>query len=279
MCTWQYVSKKKFELETRDDSPLVLQTGSGGPSPVVVPGIGLVYTRQVNGVPLVYKHFLENVHATHAVLVLVTINTLQVPIVSEVERFSINKVSDEERLTRVPKDENHEKQYVYRCVARYGYTEGSSGARMASKNEPKSSKVNFEEALIAILKRQILELGSISSDQEVVQVVIEKENDGEQRSFSNINAVRKKRHNADHYNVAASEAFREVSFLEGCRKEGGVTYMLGKAEVRAAPQSSRFKRFVVDVLYDAIYRMCQTSSLTFPVPPERLLKVAMTYEI
>ncbi|MCO5553961.1 hypothetical protein L7F22_007487 [Adiantum nelumboides] len=281
MCTWQYVSKKKFELETRDDSLLVLQTGSGGPSPVVVPGIGLVYTRQVNGVPPVYKHFLENVHATHAVLVLVTIKTLQVPIVPEAERFSISKVSEEERLsiTRVPRDENHDKQYVYRCVARYGYMEGSSRARMASKNGPNSSKVNFEEALIASLKKQILELGSISSEQEVMQVVIENRNDGEQRSTSNINAVGKKRHNADHYNVAASEAFREVSFLEECRKEGGVTYMLGKAEVRAAPQSSRFKRFVVDVLYDAIYRMCRTSSLTLPVPPERLLKVAMTYEI
>ncbi|KAI5058851.1 hypothetical protein GOP47_0027021 [Adiantum capillus-veneris] len=294
MCVWHYVSKKKYELETgnEDDQHVSQSKLGGGRSPAVVPGVGLVYTRQAHGVPPLYKHFLENVHATHAVLVLVTIKTLPVAIVPKEERLYISRVSEEERfkITRVVRCMN-EKQWVYRCVARYGYMEGSSKARsMASKKEPKSSKEeNFEEALMESLKKHIME-GTINNEAEGLQVVIENENAGVESSTKNSKAAVEERHDVHNRNVVVvddddrnvvngREALQEVAFLEECKQEGGVTYMLGKAEVRAAPHSNRFKRFVIDVLYDAIYRLCRTAALTLPVPPERLLKVAMIYEI
>ncbi|CAM8881710.1 unnamed protein product [Rhodiola kirilowii] len=109
MYIWNYgtMLKHHHDLENKVSMNRIL---SLGPSlgMVRVPGIGLVYTNLVTGVPAIFGHFVTNLPAFHQVLVFVCIKSVQVPYVHESERFLIGRVG--------PKEYG-----MFRCIVRYGY--------------------------------------------------------------------------------------------------------------------------------------------------------------
>ncbi|KAI5083755.1 hypothetical protein GOP47_0003498 [Adiantum capillus-veneris] len=312
MLVWHCVSMKKYQYEAKHTLPAeeVLQSmRTTLDDYAVVPGVGLVYTHQIRGVPPIYHHFIDNVHAVHAVVVLVTIKVLPVARVPEEQRFLVRKVGVVNGTDGKPL------HVMYRCVARYGYMEGS---RREKKIKNSDTKVSFEEALMESLK-DFISLQSMQSrmkaingvgddGQSVVSVEVEeydsievvvddeKTETAEGGSSSDQTSTLyespvstngddfsgESKATSDEDDDELSEiAKREINWLEASQKRGGITYLLGHADVKAAPGAFWFKRIVVNMIYDIIRRVCRENSVSQgPIPESnRLLKVGMVYEI
>lgn len=101
------LKKHQFDVENKVSMNRIL---SLGPSlgMVRVPGIGLVYTNLVTGVPAVFGQFVTNLPAFHEVVIFICIKSVQVLYVNEKERFLVSRVG--------PKEYG-----MFRCVVRYGY--------------------------------------------------------------------------------------------------------------------------------------------------------------
>ncbi|KAH0925768.1 hypothetical protein HID58_018024 [Brassica napus] len=97
MYIWNYGTTKKHEFDV-ENKVSIDRIVALGPSigMVRVPGIGLVYTNLVTGVPAVFGHFVTNLPAFHRVLVFVCVKSVQVPYVGEEERFVISRVGPKE---------------------------------------------------------------------------------------------------------------------------------------------------------------------------------------
>ncbi|KAL0785412.1 hypothetical protein Bca101_001658 [Brassica carinata] len=109
MYIWNYGTTKKHEFDV-ENKVSIDRIIALGPSigMVRVPGIGLVYTNLVTGVPAVFGHFVTNLPAFHRILVFVCVKSVQVPYVGEEERFVVSRVG--------PKEYG-----MFRSVVRYGY--------------------------------------------------------------------------------------------------------------------------------------------------------------
>jgi KUP system potassium uptake protein len=109
MCCWHYGTTKKyqFELQNKVSKKWILNLG---PSLgiVRVPGIGLIYSELVTGVPAVFSHFVTNLPAFHKVLCFVCLKYVPVPYVAPNERYLVGRVGPREYR-------------MYRCIVRYGY--------------------------------------------------------------------------------------------------------------------------------------------------------------
>nr|CAB3449897.1 unnamed protein product [Digitaria exilis] len=75
-----------------------------------VAGVGLLYSELVQGIPPVFHRLVDKIPSVHAVFVFVSIKHLPIPRVAAPERFIFRRVG--------PVSDR-----VFRCVARYGYTD------------------------------------------------------------------------------------------------------------------------------------------------------------
>ena len=81
-----------------------------------VRGVGLLYSELVQGIPPVFQILVDKIPSVHAVFVFVSIKHLPVPRVAAPERLILRRVGPV----------GHR---VFRCVARYGYTDTVEGHR------------------------------------------------------------------------------------------------------------------------------------------------------
>ncbi|PKU77806.1 Potassium transporter 1 [Dendrobium catenatum] len=109
MYIWNYgtLLKHEFDLQNKVSVQKILALGPNL-GLVRVPGIGLVYTDLVTGVPAVFGHFAMSLPAFHQVLIFVCIKSVQVPFIPECERFLVGWIGPKEHL-------------MFRCIVRYGY--------------------------------------------------------------------------------------------------------------------------------------------------------------
>ncbi|KAL6226548.1 hypothetical protein ACLB2K_000510 [Fragaria x ananassa] len=131
MAIWHYVHKKRymFELNNRVSSEYMTQLASN-PSINRIPGIGLLYSELVQGIPPIFCHFISNIPSIHSVVVIVSIKRIPLSKVAVEERFLFRQLEPREYR-------------IFRCVARFGYND-----RMEEPQE-------FEEKLIENLKEFI----------------------------------------------------------------------------------------------------------------------------
>ncbi|XP_022143282.1 potassium transporter 5-like [Momordica charantia] len=109
MYVWNSVFRKKYFYElshkiSSDKLNEMVNTTSFSR----IPGMALFYSELVQGIPPIFKHYIEHVPALHSVLVFVTIKSLPVSKVPVEERFLFRQVETREID-------------VFRCVVRYGY--------------------------------------------------------------------------------------------------------------------------------------------------------------
>lgn len=100
-----------------------------------------------------------------------------------------------------------------------------------------------------------------------------------QRSSGSIQSFNasKSRHSSNA--IAAGGAVEEeMQFVEKAM-EKGVVYLLGEAEVVAEPESSLFKKIVVNYAYSFLRKNFRQGENILEIPRTRLLRVGMTYEI
>ncbi|EPS66798.1 hypothetical protein M569_07977, partial [Genlisea aurea] len=109
MAVWHYSLKQRYYYEMKHRVPYdYISELSRNPEIRRIPGIGLLYSELVDGVPQIFPHFISNIPAIHSVAVFVSIKSLPINRVEEEERFLIRQME--------PRDFR-----VFFCTIRYGY--------------------------------------------------------------------------------------------------------------------------------------------------------------
>ena len=257
MLIWQYVTSQKYTFET--DNKVSMASLAGRLDREIgltrVPGMGLMYTQLVHGVPPVFDHFVENLSALHSVLVFVSVKHLPVSSVLDQERFLVRRVGDR-------------RYRMYRAVVRYGYWDA-----LIAHN-------NFESLLMASLEETIM---SSACDQNLEPETVNGNNGSESEETISETALivpsNTSRNSREmimkHENELIEE---ELSFIRRAREEG-VTYMLGNSVVEASQDASLGKKIVVNGIYHGLQLISRRSRVALEIPHKRLMEVGITYTI
>ncbi|KAF8015070.1 hypothetical protein BT93_H0763 [Corymbia citriodora subsp. variegata] len=248
MYVWNDVYRRKYyyELDHKMSLEKLREIATDPAGLSRMPGLAVFYSELVQGIPPIFKHYVENVPAVHAVLIFVSIKSLPISKVPAEERFLFRRVE--------PKDLN-----VFRCVVRYGYTD--------SRNEHDEP---FERLLFQRLRDFVMEEHwtmthqGKDEDEQLVDGLVKKEIDDEAN---------------DKWNHKAQEATeREIAVLDSAWR-AGVVHLIGENEVVAGKGASFGKRVLIDYAYNFLKKNLRQSDKIFEIPHKRMLKVGMTYEL
>ncbi|XP_045825639.1 potassium transporter 5-like isoform X2 [Trifolium pratense] len=276
MGIWHYTHRKMylFELKNKVSGEYVRELVS---KRVIsrTPGVSLIFSELVEGVPPIFAHVISNISHIHAVVVFVSVKSIPISKVGLDEKFLFGQIQ--------PKEDR-----IFRCVVRYGYNDV-----IGEPNE-------FEQQLIEQLKEFI-------RDQNVTSLIEGEEFDVKQTNSDNFVKDGKDPSNrivptstSSNQGVDVSSTSsdsihsygiisiisnqnlqgveEEISFVQR-EMEKNVVYMLGEAEVVAEPNSSILKKIVVNHIYNFLRRNIRQGENLMAFPRSRLLKIGMTYEI
>jgi KUP system potassium uptake protein len=111
MITWHYVHVMKYWYELDHIVPADEVTALLEKHEVRrIPGVGLLYSDLVQGIPPVFPRLVQRIPSVHSVFLFMSIKHLPIPHVAPVERFLFRQVGPREHR-------------MFRCVARYGYSD------------------------------------------------------------------------------------------------------------------------------------------------------------
>ena len=290
MYVWHYGTRRKylFDLQNKVSMKWILTLG---PSLgiVRVPGIGLIYTELVTGVPAIFSHFVTNLPAFHQILVFVCVKSVPVPYVPVDERYLIGRIGP--------------RQYrMYRCIVRYGYKdvqkddenfenhlvmsiakfiqmeaeEAASSGSYESSNEGRMAVIHTTDATgTGLIMRDSNEGTSLtrSSKSETLQSlqsIYEQESGGLSRR-----RVRFQIAEEEQINPQVRDELSDL--LEA--KEAGVAYIIGHSYVKARKNSNFLKSFAIDYAYSFLRKNCRGPSVTLHIPHISLIEVGMIYYV
>lgn len=280
MGIWHYVHKQRyvFELQRKVSSDYVKDLTTNR-NINRIPGMGLMFSELVQGVPPLFPHFVANIPSIHSVFVFVSIKFIPISRVAPEERFLFRQVGPREYR-------------IFRCVVRYGYRE------KFEKNH------EFERMLVENLKQFIRDEHYILEDDVAANTYINVEKT-DQEANSDINhddeevfqqtsitagsvsscddvSVGKSRNSSMSAAVVhdgeAAAAEEEMQYVEKAM-EKGVVYLLGEIEVVAEAKSSYLKKMVVNYAYSFLRKNFRQEVQILAIPRAKLLRVGMTYEI
>ncbi|KAM0961863.1 hypothetical protein ACFX13_021496 [Malus domestica] len=284
MYTWNYGSVLKYRSEVREKLSMDSMTDLGSTLGTVrVPGIGLLYSELVQGIPSIFVQFLLSLPAIHSTIVFVCIKYVPVPVVPQEQRFLFRRVC--------PKD-----YHMFRCVARYGY-----------KDIRKEDHHSFEQLLVESLEKflrmeaQEIALESNLNDSDF-------DNDSSSSRDSGVpggNEIEELRiplmRNGRSQGVGGRSTSEETAAaatlpssvmssdedpsleyeLSALREamDSGFTYLLAHGDVRAKKKSFFFKKLVINYFYAFLRRNCRASPANMSVPHMNIMRVGMTYMV
>ncbi|KAJ4825926.1 Potassium transporter 5 [Turnera subulata] len=273
MGIWHYAQRERYIYELRNKvSSQYIRDLVANPNISRLPGIGLLYSELVQGIPPIFTHFIANIPSTHSVLVFVSFKSFPVSKVAMEERFLFRQVEPKEYR-------------MYRCVVRYGY------------NDVMGEPHEFERQLVENLKEFIRHEHFINTDP-----VLEPENPQDSNLLVNSGRGSSRVHveeSLEQPNLssrvssvssrsskgirsaaapAQAGAEEEMQFVQRAM-EKGVVYLLGEAEVVAEPNSSMFKKIVVNYGYRFLRKNFREGEKILAIPRTKLLRVGMTYEV
>lgn len=254
MYTWYYgtMKKHKYDEENKVSMDRVL---SSGPSLgiVRVPGIGLIYTNLVSGVPAVFGHFVTTLPAFHQVLVFVCIKYVQVPHIDEENRLLITRVG--------PKECD-----MFRCIVRYGYRD------LLQEN------YDFENRLVYSLVHYVETEDHFWEP--MTQEPCEYEPLEQALTSSNMLQSSYKYQATDSPVDDREASIHNEEVMQILRaKESGITYIFGHCSVKAKKSSSILKKLVIDIVYAFLSQNCREPEVLLNVPHTSLLEVGMVYYV
>ncbi|PRQ50776.1 putative potassium transporter [Rosa chinensis] len=247
MFVWNDVYRRKYYYEVEQKiSPQKFKQIADDRKFCHIPGLAIFYSELVHGIPPIFNHYLANVPALHSVLVFVSIRHLPISKVPMEERLLFRRVE--------PKELN-----VFRCVARYGYTD------LYNVQEP------FEELLVKKLKEFLKDGCFIPQQTSNNGEVFEKQEELNDGLVDNENEF-----------VDIQQELMEAEVqLEAIDKawSSGVIHLIGENEVIAAKGSGIAKRILIDYAYNFLKSNLRQRGELFEIPRKRMLKVGMTYEL
>ncbi|KAJ4727634.1 Potassium transporter [Melia azedarach] len=253
MYVWNNVYRRKYYYELENKiSPEKVKEIAAGTDFCRIPGLAMFYSELVQGIPPIFKHYVANVPALHSVLVFVSIKSLPISKVPAEERFLFRRVE--------PRD-----IYVFRCVARYGYTD------VRNEEEP------FERLLIEKLKEFMkedlwLSQTILNKKKKIVEVQGDLDNGENELEDTQMGHEELENHDDE-------EAVQKETEILDQAWRAGVVHLIGESEVVAGKGSSIGKRILIDYAYNFLKKNLRQSDKVFDIPHKRMLKVGMTYEL
>ncbi|XP_022729350.1 potassium transporter 1 [Durio zibethinus] len=267
MYIWNYGMAKKHEFDV-ENKVSMNRIVSLGPSlgMVRVPGIGLIYSNLVSGVPAVFGHFVTNLPAFHQVLVFVCVKSIQVPYISEKDRLVISRVG--------PKEYS-----MFQCIVRYGYKDLQQ-ENYDFENRLVSGIIQFVEAEEDSTLRPTSipcgELGNLdvpTFDAPNHNLINSKCKDNiEQFSCDILETKTSMEH-------LGSSPLKDESLEILRAKESGVAFILGHSYAKAKKSSSILKKFAINVVFTFLSKNCREPNVVLNVPHTSLLEVGMIYYV
>ncbi|XP_047311523.1 potassium transporter 1 [Impatiens glandulifera] len=257
MFLWNYGTLKKyqFDMENKVSMSRILLLG---PSlgMVRVPGIGLVYTNLVSGIPSVFGHFVTNLPAFHQVEVFVCVKSIPVPYVSEKERFLISRVGPEEYA-------------MFRSIVRYGYRD------MLQENYDFENRL--VSAIIQFVEREGQEQSVEPYDGDSGNITLSYPHHEETtvRSIIDFQVMVMGENDSLEGGCVLKEESRKIVRA----KESGIAHIIGHSHAQAKQSSSMLKRFAIDVVYAFLTKNCRGPDVGLHVPHSSLLEVGMVYHV
>lgn len=279
MYIWNYGSVLKYRSEVREKISMDFMTDLGSTLGTVrVPGIGMLYSELVQGIPSILGQFLLNLPAIHSVIVVVCIKYVPVPVVPQEERFLFRRLC--------PKD-----YHMFRCIARYGYTD-------IRKEDHHSFEQLLVESLEKFLRREAQDLALESNWNE-------SDNDSTSVGSSGCDGIEALKiplmRDSRLQEVGSSTASEENGIsaalpssmmssdedpsleyeLSALREaiDSGFTYLLAHGEVRAKKNSFFLKKLVINYFYGFLRRNCRAGAANYIVPHMNIIEVGMTYMV
>ncbi|KAF4403110.1 hypothetical protein G4B88_027881 [Cannabis sativa] len=286
---WHYVHKQRYIFELKNKvSTDYLKELAAKPNISRVPGMGLLYSELVQGIPPIFTHFINNIPSIHSVLVFVSIKNIPISKVIPEEKFLFRQVEPREYR-------------MFRCVVRYGYND--------IIGEPKEFELQLVENLKEFIRQQNFLIEATTDDVDTTTTVMPDtsstaiaSNKKTKRASTStihieeglgatpsIDRVSMASTTPSFNNKSSNSSSRIVSApLRGAEEEmqfvrqamdKGVVYLLGEAEVVAAHKSSFLKKMVVNYGYSFLRKNIRQGEKVMSIPSTRLLRVGMTYEI
>ncbi|KAI3972136.1 hypothetical protein MKW92_006381 [Papaver armeniacum] len=255
MGIWHYVYMKRYMFEFKNKvSGEFVRDLVQNPDVNRIPGIGLLYSELVQGIPPIFPHFVANIPSIHSVLVFVSIKRIPVSKVAAEERFLFRQVE--------------QKDYrMFRCVARYGYNDVVGKSEVFEQDLVKNMKefIRYESYVQEYGStedtntNQAVEVARVPHSGQIVA-------SGTRSSLNSSNGF---------HNAPLQEADKDIEFVQKAM-EKGVVYLLGETEIVAEENSSILKQVVVNYLYHFLRKNLRENDKILSIPNRKLLKVGYT---
>ncbi|KAL6652820.1 hypothetical protein ACP70R_011745 [Stipagrostis hirtigluma subsp. patula] len=257
MMTWHYVHVKKYWYELDHIVPTDEVTELLKKHDVRrIPGVGLLYSDLVQGIPPVFPRLVQKIPSVHSVFLFMSIKHLPIPHVLPAERFLFRQVGPREHR-------------MFRCVSRYGYSDMLEDSGL------------FKRFLVEKLKNFIQEEAALQTN------CTTGDSDKQTCSKGSACSIRHSEEVTDPQvcglvGNASSDLIHSIEEEKGlidAEVERGVVYLMGEANVIAGPKSSAMKKIVVDYVYTFLRKNLAEGEKVLSIPKDQLLKVGITYEI
>ncbi|KAL6843720.1 hypothetical protein ACP4OV_026291 [Aristida adscensionis] len=270
MFIWNYGSKLKYDSEVKQKLSKDLMRKLGpNLGTIRAPGLGLVYSDIVKGVPASFGHFLTSLPAIHSIIVFVCVRNVPVPVVPQTERFLFQRVCSRG-------------YHMFRCIARYGY-----------KDKKQEYHSIFERLLIEglekYIQREAVELSlqsedDIDSDEEPpTPVRIITAPNGSLYSLD-VPLLADYTPSAEVIHEASCSTPQkdrvenlelEIAFIKQA-KESGAVYLIDNPIVKAKKESWFFKKLMINYFYAFLRNNCRRAIMSMSIPHSNMLQVRLT---
>uniref|UniRef100_A0ACD5UAI3 Uncharacterized protein n=1 Tax=Avena sativa TaxID=4498 RepID=A0ACD5UAI3_AVESA len=262
MATWHYVQVKRYWYELDHIVPISEMTTLLEQSDVRrIPGVGLLYTELVQGIPPVFPRLIKKIPSVHSIFIFMSIKHLPISRVVPAERFIFRQVGPREHR-------------MFRCVARYGYSD--------KLEEPKEFAVFLVDRLKMFIQEEsaFAQIEPESDDCSEASEAQARPRRSTQTAVHSVEAVemRVSSHSGGiHFHV--NQTVEEEKQLIDREVERGMVYLMGEANVTAKAKSSVLKKIVVNYVYTFLRKNLTEGHKALAIPKDQLLKVGITYEI
>ncbi|KAK6139078.1 hypothetical protein DH2020_027174 [Rehmannia glutinosa] len=276
MGIWHYAHQQRYIFELKNKVSSVYITDLVKNENINrLPGIGLLYSELVQGIPPIFPHFISNIPSIHSVVVFVSIKSIPISKVAVEERFLFRQVE--------PRDYR-----LFRCVVRYGYKdlieEPKEFERQLVENlkefirhehfildeqMPEIANVPHSGLLVSDGKTRKSSASAVHIEETLKQQIPTRVSSSSIQSF---NAARSENTSNRIGAVPVQGVEEELQFVETA-KEQGVFYLIGEAEVVAKQESSLLKKFVINYAYSFLRKNFREGEKVLAIPRNRLLRV------
>ncbi|XP_068634315.1 potassium transporter 2 [Aristolochia californica] len=290
MFVWHYATIKKYEFDLHNKVSLDWLLALGPSLGIArVPGIGLVYTDLISGIPANFSRFVTNLPAFHRVIVFVCVKSVPVPHVPPAERYLVGRVGPSAHRS-------------YRCIVRYGYRDVHQdvdsfeselivrladfikldGSHKFSTEMPRSG--DLDEGGLAVIGASPFSRPDYDMDENPQAASVSigfhtVESVGEVIEMEAVRAVGKRvRFMLDESQELESQVREELEELWEAQNSG-IAFIMGHSHVQAKPGSSIFKRLAIDYGFNFLRRNCRGPEVALKVPAVSLLEVGMVYVV